>query len=387
MLEKYQVLDELLQRRLEQKRFRQLYPFLSSSPSELCSNFAHQDLFHLLKHDFIKQHALDAIAEWGSGYHHSRDLSSQMNEHFRLEEQIASKIQKPHLFLFNTTQNIHEWILSKLSHPKSYLFIEKQLEKQFRLSSLNVKGPVYTFDRRSLESLDSALTEISLKEKVVKIIAIETLCPQTGDLWKGELIQEIVNKHNAVLYVDDSSAFGIYGERGMGLARHHKEIDISVYHFQNSLSLPIAAVGVTPFFHNFLHHYLEPSLNLFPLYPSLFGSFQAMLKLLPDLEAERDHILSMSKWLRNELIKKGWNIGSSTSHIIPLYLPHGQALHSLSTFLAENNVIALHPQITKNKTETPSIRFTLHAKHSFDSLKKLMELLTNWKKRSIRHLA
>jgi 8-amino-7-oxononanoate synthase len=380
MLEKYQLLDEILQRRLEQKRFRQLYPFLSNSPSEPTLNFAHQDLFYLLKHDFIKEHSINAIAKWGSGYHHSREISTHLDEHFRLEELISSIIQKDHIFLFNTSQNIHEWILSKLSNPKSYLFIEKELEKQFRLSSFNIKGPVYTFNGNNLESLDEALQEVSRKENVVKIIAIETLSSQTGGFWDEKALSEIVKKHNTVLYVDDSSAFGIYGQRGLGLAKNHKEIDITLYHFQNSLSLPVSAIGVCPFFHNFLHHYLEPSLNLFPLYPSLLGAFQGMLKLLPDMEAERDHILSMSKWLRNELIKKGWNIGSSNSHIIPLYLPNEQALLSLSKFLAENNVIALYPKINKNKSESPSIRFTLHSKHSFSAVKKLAELLTTWKK-------
>ncbi len=364
----YHVFEELLQRRLEQKRFRHLHPFMNPSPIDPSLNFAHQDLFFLSEHEFVKRRAIDAVAKWGSGFHHSRSLASHLSEHAALEEQVSSLLQRKHTFLLNAAEPLHEWILSKLSHPKSCLFIDQNL----RVSPFQGKGPILPFDRRKLQELDSAL---AAKQGMAKVIALESLSSQTGDLWDETKIKELAEKHGAFLYVDDSSAFGIHGVRGLGLARSHADVDMTIIHLQNTFSLPLAALSVSPFFHDFLHHYLDLNLSAFPLYPSLLGAFQGTLELFPDLEEERGQILRLSESLRQELIKKGWNVTPSKSHIVSLEVATQDDLASLSHYLASQGILVLHPQ----KQRIPNIRIVLHARHTAASTRHLLHLLSLWK--------
>ncbi|MBM3201416.1 MAG: hypothetical protein FJZ56_03290, partial [Chlamydiae bacterium] len=196
------VLHDILERRLAQKRFRHLQPFTSRPLIDPELNFAHQDLFFLSGHDYIKRKAIEAVGKWGSGFHHTRILLSQLEAQRKVEERLAALLHKKHVFLFNSAESMHESLLSALNHPKMELYIDKY----FPLVKGQKKGNTHLFDH------DKVLP----KTATGKAIVTTTLSSLTGEFWKEKQILDKAKEQDVVFYVDDSLAFGIYGQLGLG---------------------------------------------------------------------------------------------------------------------------------------------------------------------------
>lgn len=375
--------EQILKKKLEQKQFYQLRPFLTEAhqkkyPGDGVLNFSDADIFQLSAHPFIKKSAIQSILKWGSGSTCARPLTSHIEKQIEIETLFSSYIQRDRAKVFHALTSPHQWILPALIHPRCSLFIEKHLFARCKHALPNHKGRIYVFDRRHLTDLEISISDIAGEGGSSILIAAETVSSYTGEILNIPQLEQIASDYDVLLYLDDSSAFGIKGARGEGLIKGKSSVDIAVYHFYNTLGLPICAVSPSPFFGEFFYHCVPCPTESSPLPPSLLGTFGACLQLLPDLNNEREHIHKLSQHLRVKLIKGGFDIGKSESHIIPIISKRPDASTELSQYLSQNNILASYQSVQNGKCLEKMIRFTINKEHNLKSLDHLANLLATW---------
>src|SRR5205085_4383106 len=96
------------------------------------------------------------------------------------------------------------------------------------------------FKHNSLEHLEELLR--SVDQSRPKIIAFESVYSMDGDISPMKKICDLAERYNALTYLDETHAVGLYGTKGGGLAQREglsKRIDV----IQGGLGKAIGVVG------------------------------------------------------------------------------------------------------------------------------------------------
>jgi 8-amino-7-oxononanoate synthase len=112
--------------------------------------------------------------------------------------------------------------------------------------------------------------------------------------------------------------------------------------------------------------------------PSLVGSIDAALDLIPQMDNERRDLQKMAEYLRTSLLDFGWSTGNSTTQIIPVIVGDEQRTLALSEWLEKEGFLAtaLRPP-TVGEGES-RIRLALSASHTREQVDRLMDAFRKW---------
>merc|ERR1719461_2807651 len=79
------------------------------------------------------------------------------------------------------------------------------------------KVPKHIFEHNDLEDLERKLK--AAPPECPKLIAFESVYSMDGDIAPIKQIGELARKYNAITYIDEVHAVGMYGEKGGGIAQ------------------------------------------------------------------------------------------------------------------------------------------------------------------------
>ena len=154
-----------------------------------------------------------------------------------------------------------------------------------------------------------------------KMIVSDSLFSMDGDFAPLPGLVKIARDCQAMLMIDEAHATGVFGDNGRGLCEHfdvEKEVDVRV----GTLSKALGSFG------GFVvgdRELIELILNRARTY--IFSTAQpeaianatiAALEIVLAEPERRQRLLKMSEHLRHRLVADGWNIGTSTSQIVPI---------------------------------------------------------------------
>lgn len=154
----------------------------------------------------------------------SRLLSQRQKYHFALEEMLEGLYGKPAL-LFNSGYHANVGCTYALTLPGT-LFVCDKLIHASMVDGLRIAGSVFKrFPHNDLSKLEMILSrECRNYERVV--VMAESIYSMDGD--EANLMKLVKLKHlypNLLLYIDEAHAFGVRGERGLGVAEEKGLID------------------------------------------------------------------------------------------------------------------------------------------------------------------
>ena len=162
-------------------------------------------------------------------------------------------------------------------------------------------------------------------ENVPKIVAFESVYSMSGSIAPIKEICDIAHKHNALTFIDEVHAVGLYGERGAGIGeRDHIMDDLDI--ISGTLGKAFGVAG----------GYIAGSSQLIDMIRSYADGFifttamppmqaVAALKSVEILKSDegrelrRRHQESVNR-LKNSLVEVGLPVVPSPSHIIPLHV-------------------------------------------------------------------
>ncbi len=167
----------------------------------------------------------DAIAEVGAGAGGTRNIAGTTRFHVRLEEELADLHHKQSALLFTSGYIANEATLSTLARilPNCTFFSDSLNHASMIEGIRRSKGTKHIWRHNDVEHLEELLQ--GADPDASKVIALESVYSMDGDVGPLHEVCDLADKYNALIYLDEVHAVGLYGERGAGIAEREGLVD------------------------------------------------------------------------------------------------------------------------------------------------------------------
>ncbi|WP_036153710.1 MULTISPECIES: aminotransferase class I/II-fold pyridoxal phosphate-dependent enzyme [Maribacter] len=275
----------------------------------------------------IKQVDGEAAAEYGSAYPMgARMMSGHTEFHEQLEQECAAFVQKEASYLLNFGYQGFMSVIDALVTKDDIIVYDVDCHACIIDGVRLHMGKRFTFVHNNPESLEKNLeraTKLAEQTGGGILVISEGVFGMRGEQGILKEIVALKDKFNFRLLVDDAHGFGTLGETGAGAGQEQgvqDGIDVYLATFAKSMASIGAFVAADQEIIDYLKYNLRSQMFAKSL-PMVYvkGALKRldMLRTQPELKAK---LWENVNALQNGLKEKGFDIGTTTSCVTPVYL-------------------------------------------------------------------
>ncbi|NCQ67508.1 MAG: 5-aminolevulinate synthase [Alphaproteobacteria bacterium] len=323
------------------------------------------------------------LIQEGGGSSGSRNLSGTTPHHFALEQQMADLHSKQSGLLFTSAYVANVATLSTISKiiPEIIFFSDENNHASIIDGIVSSKSNKVIFKHNDPADLEFHLKKLPVSQP--KLIVFESIYSMDGDISPIKEICNLAEKYNAMTYVDEIHAVGMYGEQGSGMSsllKQSERIDI----IQGGFSKGYGLIGGYIAGEKYLVDCIRSSAPAFIFTTSLpsmlVGGLLSSVKHLRYSDVERKKLKSNVLYIKEEFEKRGIPFLKNETHIIPIIIGDGNLAKKISRELLKSKGLYLqavnYPSVPKG---TERFRLMVTAKHTKkeinDMISALLEVL------------
>lgn len=301
----------------------------------------------------ITQEFLDfAGNKYSFGSASARLLTGTLPVYKELEELLSNLYNKDATLLYNSGYHANVGISSAINQKGDVIFSDKlnhaSIIDGMRLSD----GKFFRFPHNNMEALEKLL-ERERKNYKNAFIITESVFSMDGDIEDLKRIIKLKKKYNCIMIIDEAHAFGVFGEKGLGVAEELgiiDDVDLIVGTFGKSVGSMGAFVTGPKTMINFLINKSRSFIFSTALPPINIAFTKWIIEnQFPKTKAKRKNMLSIAK-------KMG-----SDSHIIPVVIGENKDTVDLCEVLFHNGYFTLPIRPPTVPVGTSRLRLSLTA--------------------------
>ncbi len=177
-------------------------------------NWCSNDYLGMGQHKVVSDAMHTALSQTGAGSGGTRNISGTTHYHVALEHEIASLHKKNSALLYTSAYVANEWSLIALSKiVENIEFISDSKNHASLIAGIRHSGsPKHIFQHNNIQELEDILKSI----KGTPCIVFESVYSMDGYVSEIEAILDLADKYNAITYIDEVHAVGLYGAQGAG---------------------------------------------------------------------------------------------------------------------------------------------------------------------------
>jgi 8-amino-7-oxononanoate synthase len=384
---KYGFIEEELEQREKRVQRRALRTVTPLSGVEVgvdnrtLINFCSNDYLGLSKHPLLKQRGAEFMERYGCGSTASRLICGTFDCFDRVEKRLAQLKGTESALVFNSGFQANISVIPALTNRESLILSDRLNHNSIVHGALLSRCRIERFLHNDLEDLRRLLEKNHNKGYSRILIVTESVFSLDGDRSHIDGLVELAEEFNALLMADEAHATGVVGHRGMGLTCG-KKVDVTIGTFGKALGSFGAYITCSEKMRDYLINCCSGFIYTTALPPSVIGSIDAALDLIPTMEEERLELHRKADFLRSSLNESGWNTGPSTTQIVPVLIGEEKETLSLSKWLEEHGILAIAirpPTIEKGQSR---IRLSLSASHTHEHLELLIDAFRTWRRKT-----
>jgi 5-aminolevulinate synthase len=211
---KYRVFNDIVRERGEFPRALWYGPYNIKNIVNWCSN----DYLGMGQHKVVIDAMHTALDQTGSGSGGTRNIGGTSHYHVALEHEIASLHNKAKSLLFTSAYVANEWSMIALGYiVEDIEFIsDSDNHNSMIMGMKHSRKPKTVFEHNNLEDLENKVANARLAGHTPCIV-FESVYSMDGDVAPIKEICDIADKYNAITYIDEVHAVGLYGRHGGGV--------------------------------------------------------------------------------------------------------------------------------------------------------------------------
>ena len=296
------------------------------------------------------QHVVDAaeiaLRRCGAGAGGTRNISGTNHYHVLLEQELASWNAKEAALLFNSGYVANQTTLSTLGAtiPGVVIFSDELNHNSMIEGIRHSRATKHVFRHSDPDSLEELLS--AYPKETPKIVAFESVYSMDGDIAPLSALCDVAERHNAMTFLDEVHAVGMYGQYGSGVAERDGVRD-RITIIQGTLAKAVGVVGgyiaasaaLVDYVRSFGPGFIFSS----SLPPAVAAGALASIQYLRQNPDIRDRHQERAATLKRRLTQAGFPILPSVSHIVPLMVGDAVLCKKASDMLLTEHGIYVQP--------------------------------------------
>jgi glycine C-acetyltransferase len=345
-------------------------------------NFCANNYLGLAQHPDVAAAAKRALDEWGYGCASVRFICGTQGVHKQLEQKLSDFLGTEDAILYSSCFDANGGLFETLLGLEDAI-ISDELNHASIIDGVRLcKAQRHRYRNNNLADLEAKLQEAAGAR--FKMIATDGVFSMDGYIANLPGICDLADKYNALVMVDDSHAVGFMGRTGRGTHEFHNVMGrVDIITGTLGKALGGASGGYTSGrkeIIELLRQRSRPYLFSNTLAPSIAGATLRVLELLTDSTSLRDKLEANTKFFREEMTRRGFNIVPGTHPIAPIMLGDAALATKFADAMLAKGVYVIgfsYPVVPKGKAR---IRTQISAAHSRADLELAIEAFTETKR-------
>lgn len=282
----------------------------------------------------------------GTGSGGTRNISGTTNYHKELEQTLAAWHQKESALLFNGAYQANVTTLQTLGRqlPGLVFFSDEHNHASIIEGIRGCRNEKKIFAHNDMEQLEQRLQQVPVSQP--KLIVFESVYSMSGTIAPVKEIIALARKYNALTYVDEVHAVGLYGKTGAGILEQ-ENVQSAIDIVNGTLSKAIGVFGgyiaASAILVDFIRSFGRGFIFTTSLPPAICAAANTSIHLIQRDENRRQHFFSNISYLRQSLTEKGVDFKPNPSHITILPVAGADRCRELARQLLDKHGIYLQP--------------------------------------------
>ena len=341
-----------------------------------CSN----DYLGMSQHPKVLAAMHEAIDATGAGAGGTRNIAGTTHYHVELEAELADLHGKESALLFTSAYVANDTTLDTLQKllPGSVIFSDAKNHASMIAGIRHGGGEKRIFAHNNMLDLERQLEQVPYAQP--KIIAFESIYSMDGTIAPIQTICMLAKRYNALTYLDEVHAVGLYGPRGAGIAERSgvmDRVDIINGTLAKGYGVMGGYIAANRNICDAIRSYAPGFIFTTSLAPAIAAGALASIRHLKTSSVERERHQERAARLKRLLKTVGVSVMDNPSHIVPVMI--GNPVHSkqiADALLSQYGIYVQpinYPTVTRG---TERLRLTPSPYHSDQDMDHLVEALS-----------
>jgi len=290
--------------------------------------------------------ATEAAKTYGVGSGGTRNISGTTHLHVMLEEELASLHGKESALLFTSGFVSNDTTISTVAKmlPGCIIFSDAMNHASMIDGVRHSGAAKQIFRHNDIDHLEELLR--AAPEDAPKLIVFESVYSMDGDIAPIADICDLADKYNAMTYLDEVHAVGLYGQGGGGISERDNVAD-RVTIIEGTLAKAFGTMG----------GYITGSASLIDAIRSIASGFIFTTTVAPPVVAAalenvryvrrhndlRERHQERARTLKQRLTAAGLPVMPSNTHIVPVFVGDPVLCKRATDILLEQHGVYIQP--------------------------------------------
>ena len=289
-----------------------------------------------------------ALDQTGAGSGGTRNIGGTSHYHVALETELATLHSKDRALLFSSAYVANEWSLISLKRIiPNIVFLSDSKNHASLIQGIRHSGAdKMIWTHNNLKELESQLEQVTAKEKVPCIV-FESIYSMDGDVSPIVEICDLAEKYNAITYIDEVHAVGLYGKHGAGYLEKldvQDRVDIVNGTLGKAFGVTGGYIAGDGLVIDAIRLVASGFIFTTSLSPVLCAGALASIKYLQDHDELRSQHQLQALKLKTKLIEAGIEVAeTTTTHIVPVMIRDAKKCKIISDKLLDDFGIYVQP--------------------------------------------
>lgn len=328
----------------------------------------------LTHHPHVKDRALQAIQQYGTGSGGARLTSGSFPLFQELETRLAQWKEYEKALTFTAGFMANLGTISALANKGDIIFSD-ELNHASLIDGCRLSGAkVQVYPHKYVQALEALLAES--KHYGMRFIITDGVFSMDGDIAPLPELLELAERYDALLIVDDAHATGVIGE-GRGTA-HHFHCDSPRIITTGTMSKALGSIGGyvcgSQTIIDYIINHSRPFIFATALSPADIGASLGALEVLAQEPRVYQNLRSNTEYMHKALQSLGIPSSDETP-IFPIIIGSNEDTLEASRLCEQEGIILSGIRPPTVPINTGRLRLTVTASHTKEELQKVIQVL------------